>query len=63
VVVVVSSQRCGSKLYTDMDYKAKPKIGMKARGNNAYKQNLGSSCLWLLHSDQWGLKLCKHHFL
>jgi len=46
-----------------MDYKAKPKIGMKARGNNAYKQNLGSSCLWLLHSDQWGLKLCKHHFL
>ncbi len=63
MAIIVYSQRCGSKLYVDMEYKVKPKIGMKARTKRAYKQNPVSAYLWSLHLDQWGLKFYKHHFL
>jgi len=62
VVLVASSPRCGSELYTNTDYKVKPKIGTKACAKSAYKQNPISSCLWLLRLNQLGLKLYKHHF-
>jgi hypothetical protein len=63
VATIASSQRCGSKLYVDMDYKVKPNIGMKARTKSAYKQNPINAYLWLLYLNQWGLKFYEHHIL